>query len=269
MILFNKNGNFNPLSNESTSSIQKVYDEVASTYHLLWKDWDGLIQSQKVVFENVFSNLGLKGKLRVLDCGCGIGTQSIAMGLLKHEVLGIDISKASIDRARHETKKLNLDASFEQENILNLKNLKKGKFDVIICAGNVIGHLLSEDDLILFLEGVKSCLKENGHVLIGFKKITPAIYFRLPFVIKQIFFRNRQLRFTIVRRKWSNRIYQLQYWFITYSGLKVHREVRNGYYMRSWSTKELVQYSKNIFFNIQPKLYKDKKDKYYQNLLIF
>ena len=104
----------------------------------------------------------LKG-LKVLDngCGTGYGTYFLAKNEVK-EIIGIDISKASIKYAQEKYNAKNL--IFKQMNSLSL-NLKKNYFDAII-SFDVIEHLDEKRHKDYLSEMVK-VINSNGFLLIG------------------------------------------------------------------------------------------------------
>ena len=53
-----------------------------------------------------------EGRLKVLDCGCGPGAISAAMGLLGHDVTGVDLSRNMINKARENTSSIGLRCEF-------------------------------------------------------------------------------------------------------------------------------------------------------------
>jgi len=75
------------------------YDEMAESFHLIFDDWDAAIVRQRNVLARLLPAPAI-GR-RVLDCACGIGTQSIGLAMLGFAVDGSDLSPASIERARY------------------------------------------------------------------------------------------------------------------------------------------------------------------------
>ena len=69
-----------------------------------WLSGLGMVRDavrQELVSRQISAHLSaLGGPLRVLDAGCGQGTQAIALARLGHEVVGIDLSDALLETAR-------------------------------------------------------------------------------------------------------------------------------------------------------------------------
>jgi glycine/sarcosine N-methyltransferase len=62
------------------------YDELAESYHLIFDDWNAAIARQREVLAKLLP-VAATGK-RVLDCACGIGTQTIGLAILGFSVEG-------------------------------------------------------------------------------------------------------------------------------------------------------------------------------------
>ncbi len=93
------------------------------------------IKPNEIIIDNKFDNPN------VLIAGCGTGQHiCIAANYLNANILGIDLSIASLAFAKRKVEELGLEnIKFLQADILQLKNLNK-KFDVIECVG-VLHHM--------------------------------------------------------------------------------------------------------------------------------
>jgi SAM-dependent methyltransferase len=96
------------------------------------------------------------GPRRVLDAGCGQGTQAIALARLGHEVVGVDLSRALLDEARnsaaHEPAEVRRRLSFEIGDLLALGDEYAESYDLVCCHG-VAMYLPSLDDTVRALAG--------------------------------------------------------------------------------------------------------------------
>lgn len=112
----------------------------------------------------------------VLECGCGTGQLSHYLQLNNNNVLGIDMSLASLGLAtEHKRRNALTRASFAQMNIFNLA-IKDNSFDVVISHG-VLHHTF--DARRAFVQIVRK-LKPGGIVMVGLYN-RPA---RLPTLIR-------------------------------------------------------------------------------------
>lgn len=101
-----------------------------------------------------------KKKFNILDLGCGPGLYAELFTEKGHKVTGVDFSKNSIEYARKEAEKKNLDIEYINEDYLKLE-LEENKFDLVILIYTDFGVLLpSERDRLLNL--ISKVLKPNG-----------------------------------------------------------------------------------------------------------
>jgi SAM-dependent methyltransferase len=88
----------------------KSYDELASQYHLIFEDWELSVERQGAALSSILQGkCGLATTARILDCACGIGTQSLGLAKMGFRVAGCDLSARAIERARLEASRRNAD----------------------------------------------------------------------------------------------------------------------------------------------------------------
>jgi S-adenosylmethionine-dependent methyltransferase len=105
---------------------------------------------QELVSLQISSHLSaLDGPLRVLDAGCGQGTQAIALARLGHEVVGVDLSNALLVAARStladEPDEVRQRVAFEVGDVLCLADRHIENYDLVCCHG-VAMYLSSLDE---------------------------------------------------------------------------------------------------------------------------
>jgi len=71
---------------------QAFYDNLASQYDKLFLDWQSTTHEQALILDRLFRDHGFDASARILDCACGIGTQSIGLASLGYHVTASDIS---------------------------------------------------------------------------------------------------------------------------------------------------------------------------------
>jgi SAM-dependent methyltransferase len=124
------------------------YDELASHYHLIFENWELSVERQAAALSSILqSKCGLATTARILDCACGIGTQSLGLAKMGFHVSGCDLSPRAIERARLEASRRNVEIHFSVANILNLTSLGESYFDAVICMDNALPHLESTEQL--------------------------------------------------------------------------------------------------------------------------
>src|SRR6516162_8622090 len=70
------------------ASVSGFYDEFASDYHLLFEDWEASITRQAAVISSILERECLAVGATVLDCACGIGTQTLGLAKLGFCITG-------------------------------------------------------------------------------------------------------------------------------------------------------------------------------------
>ena len=144
-----------------THPVVSFYDSLADYYHLIFEDWDRSIERQARILDAVISH-ELDGRnLRILDCACGIGTQSLGLAALGHHVVGSDLSPAEVTRATREAQKRGLTAHFHVSDMTKLREIPGTAFDVVSAFDNALPHLTS-DELIRAVEAMARRLRPGG-----------------------------------------------------------------------------------------------------------
>jgi glycine/sarcosine N-methyltransferase len=141
------------------------YQRVAACYSDTVPDWLGAVGRQALSLDSLLTSLVGHGPLSILDCTCGIGTQTLGLAARGHRVVGTDVSSAAIDEARAHADRLGLDVSFD---VLDVRQLGTGldqAFDAVVSADNSLPHLLSEEDLGLAAVGAMCRLRPDGLLL--------------------------------------------------------------------------------------------------------
>lgn len=142
------------------------YDEFAAHYDQIFESWEASILRQATVLSEILRHeCGDRGRIRVLDCACGIGTQSIGLAMKGFEVEGCDISPGAVQRARLEASKRGLSVPFSVANMLTLTTIERSSFDAVICIDNSLPHLESDDQLFQAAQQARSKLRAGGSFL--------------------------------------------------------------------------------------------------------
>lgn len=138
-----------------------MYDELAEHYHLRYQDWEASIKRQAKILAPVLESTAEKGVRRLLDCACGVGTQSLGLAARGYEVVGADLSAPAVERARREAANRGLSIGFHVADMRDLSAVP-GKFDAVLAADNALPHLMTDHDLVLALQSIRSKLREGG-----------------------------------------------------------------------------------------------------------
>ncbi len=139
----------------------QFYEDLAEIYHLQFEDWNRSIARQAKILDSLLQADGFKGRLRVLDCTCGIGTQSLGLAALGHHVTASDLSAAAVHRASREARARGLDLETVVDDVRSLRNVKHDGFDVVISMDNALPHLPS-DQLPTAFHAIAAKLRPGG-----------------------------------------------------------------------------------------------------------
>jgi glycine/sarcosine N-methyltransferase len=114
--------------------------------------------------------------LRVLDVACGTGKHAIALAQRGYDVTGVDLSAAMIDRARANVAEAAVEGvRFAVAGFGMLAERTEGDFDALVCLGNSLPHVLTEQDLHKTLEDMASVLHPGGLLFIQTRNMDAVI----------------------------------------------------------------------------------------------
>jgi glycine/sarcosine N-methyltransferase len=131
------------------AGIKDFYDRLAGNYHLIFEDWDASIKRQASALGAILEReCGAPGALRILDCACGIGTQTLGLASLGFTVTACDFSPAAVERTRVEAAKRRLKVQLFVADMMDLTRIPDGDFDAVMCMDNALPHLASDEQLL-------------------------------------------------------------------------------------------------------------------------
>jgi SAM-dependent methyltransferase len=175
------------------NSTLRFYDQLASHYHLMFKDFVGELPHQGRVLNRVIRKYYPgKGKLSLLDCSCGIGTQALGLARYSYQIHATDLSPKAVQEARRRAKQLGLSLTFGVADFRKLSKQVKGQFDVVISCENALPHLLTNTDLVRGLKNIRSKLKPGGLFLLGIRDYDPILKERPTLPRKPAFYKDEQ-----------------------------------------------------------------------------
>ncbi|MBO5147876.1 MAG: class I SAM-dependent methyltransferase [Clostridia bacterium] len=144
------------------SITQVFYDNMASQYDKLFLDWQATTQEQALILDRLFVENGFSKSAHILDCACGIGTQTIGLAAIGYNVIGSDISDGEITEAKERAKKNNVSVRFEHADFCALSDTFLEHFDIIIAMDNALPHMLTGNDLASAIKSIIEQLKHGG-----------------------------------------------------------------------------------------------------------
>ena len=149
------------------------YDDLASSYHLIFENWDRAVARQGVVLSALLPSPSEAGM--VLDCACGIGTQAFALARAGYAVEGTDLSALAIERARREGAERGLQVVFREDDMRLLKTSDKGQYGAVLALDNALPHLDNDNDILKALSAMRERLKSGGRLLISLRDYAPLL----------------------------------------------------------------------------------------------
>lgn len=148
------------------SPVARFYNLLADDYHLIYADWEASMARQGEALDAVIrSELGVE-RASILDCSCGIGTQTIALGRCGHRVTGTDISVAAVARAVIEAERRDVPLVAAAADMRQLPFADK-QFDVVVSADNSLPHLLEAQDVRTALSEMRRVLRHRGLLMVS------------------------------------------------------------------------------------------------------
>ncbi|NLY89619.1 MAG: class I SAM-dependent methyltransferase [Firmicutes bacterium] len=146
---------------------------MAGDYHLIFDDWAAAIERHSKMIDTLIQDKKKMplNSIKLLDCSCGIGTQTIGLAKLGYNVTASVLSRQAIRRAKREANKFGVpNVKFKVADFRELERKMKEKFDVVISFDNSLPHLLTEEDLELACRNIRNVLNEGGLFLKKLKR---------------------------------------------------------------------------------------------------
>jgi len=138
------------------------YEEFIEKYDKL-VSWENRFKREAKFFKTLFTKNNVK---TILDCACGTGQHVVMFTSMGFHTKGSDLSPAMIKKARINSKKHNVRATFKITDFRSLEKSFNEKFDAVVCMGNSLPHLLSDKDLTKALNEMYKVLNKNGILIL-------------------------------------------------------------------------------------------------------
>ena len=105
--------------------------------------------------------------LKILDTACGTGMHAIALAGAGHHVSAADLFPQMIEKAELNATAAGVKVRFKAAGLGDLSTAFAGEqFDLVLCLGNSLPHLLSEHELVDALLDFAAVLRPGGMLLI-------------------------------------------------------------------------------------------------------
>jgi SAM-dependent methyltransferase len=131
-----------------------AYDALAEQYDFFTADHD--YEDWTATLERLAREHGLRGA-RLLDVACGTGKSLLPFVARGYRVAGCDVSPAMLDRA---AAKVGSDVALHLCDMRALAPL--GEFDLVCCLDDALNYLMSVEELVAALSGMRRNLAAGG-----------------------------------------------------------------------------------------------------------
>ncbi|HOB03428.1 MAG TPA: class I SAM-dependent methyltransferase [Casimicrobium huifangae] len=142
--------------------VRCFYDGLASSYHLLYENWEQAIEDQGGALSTLLKRYGVSPRMKILDAACGIGTQALGLAKSGYDVSASDISPAAVNRLNQELKKRALNARTCVDDLRVLRNAEPASFAAVLACDNSVPHLLSDSDILCAFRAIFQRLRPGG-----------------------------------------------------------------------------------------------------------
>lgn len=138
------------------------YDDLADTYNEM-TDLDARADNIRAFIKRIKARYQPKS---ALDVACGTGMHAVVMSQMDIHAVGADLSPAMLEKAKELAQKNATQVEWINTPMQDLPAHLNEKFDLILCLGNSIPHLLTADDLNTTISGFAQLLHPSGVLLI-------------------------------------------------------------------------------------------------------
>lgn len=148
-------------------STRAFYDELSRYYHLIFADWQASIDGHARALDSIIRSEGGAEFHTILDCSCGIGTQSLGLAVRGYEITASDLSPAAVERARLEARQRHLSLQVSVADMRSLYKHHERTFDVVLSCDNSVPHLLCNEDILTAFRQFYECTRPGGICLVS------------------------------------------------------------------------------------------------------
>ncbi len=193
---------------------QTFYDDMAVQYDKLFLDWQAATREQALILDAIFQDYGFDRTARVLDCACGIGTQSIGLASLGYSVTGSDISDGELAEARKRAHQNGVEIRFEHADFRALADTFSERFDIVIAMDNALPHMLSGAALKAAVESIVSQTRPGGLFVASIRDYDSLLEKKPPYSAPYIHKTENGQRVSFQTWDWKDDIYRLTQYII-------------------------------------------------------
>jgi glycine/sarcosine N-methyltransferase len=139
----------------------EFYNRLAKVFDVM-TDWESRLALEMPFLRRTLDRQQARS---VLDTACGTGRHAIALAQKGYRAVGCDASPAMIEEARGNAEKAQVQVRFEVADFTQLDKFLE-KYDGVLCLGNSLPHLLSQEALVDALGKMRARLNPGGVVIL-------------------------------------------------------------------------------------------------------
>lgn len=191
------------------SITQSFYDNLAAQYDKLFLNWQATTQEQAAILDRLFKNNGFDRSAHILDCACGIGTQTIGLAVLGYHMTASDISEGELAQARERAAGNHVQIRFANADFCALSETFAEKFDIVIAMDNALPHMLTSSALGSAIQSITNQIAEGGMFVASIRDYDALLLDRPPYSPPYIHETNKGQRVSFQTWKWNGDNYRL------------------------------------------------------------
>ena len=195
--------------------VQTFYDKMAAQYDKLFSDWQATTHEQAVILDKIFAGSGFDRTASVLDCACGIGTQSIGLAALGYPVTASDISEAELEEAAVRAKDNGVEIRFAHADFCALSDTFSEQFDIVIAMDNALPHMLTAEALESAVRSIAGQLAPGGIFVASIRDYDSLLEEKPPYSPPYVHKTDKGQRVSFQTWTWEGDLYRLTQYIIT------------------------------------------------------
>lgn len=144
-----------------TLSSNEFYDRLARLFDVM-TDWQARLAQEMPFLQRTLDRHRAR---TILDTACGTGWHAITLAQKGYTAAGCDASPQMIEEARANAAKAQVKVRFEVADFGRLDKFSE-TFDAVLCLGNSLPHLLSQEKLVEALRQMRGKLRRGGVLIL-------------------------------------------------------------------------------------------------------